>query len=85
VLRLLLAMFSNLVELFILWNSFCLCLGFSSGDDPLPGCCFCLGVDGPDEAQQFASECSDDFSLILSVRCQPAVAFVQVVPSRLSL
>jgi hypothetical protein len=64
---------------FILWKSFCFCLCFSSGGYWRPGCCFRLDPDCPDEAQQFASYCSDDLSLILSGRCQPAVALVQPV------
>ena len=47
---------------------------FSSGGYPLPSYCFRRDPDGPDEAQQFASQCSDDLS-----RCQPAVALVQPV------
>ena len=41
--------------------------------------CFRLDPDGPDEAQQFASHCSDDFSLVFSCGCQPRVALVQPV------
>jgi hypothetical protein len=70
VLGLLLALFSNLVELSILWKGFRFCLCFSSGGYPLPGCSFRLDPDGSDEAQQFAFQCSDDlrFSAFASSR-----------------
>ena len=40
---------------FIFWKVFAFAFAFSSGGHPLPGCCFRLDPDGPDEAQQFTS------------------------------
>ena len=60
---------------------FCLCCCFSSSCFLLLDCRFCLGPDGPDEAQQFAPHSGDDLALILACRRQPHVALVQSVLS----
>ena len=50
-----------------------------SGRDLLPDGSLCSGSYGPDEAQQFTSNCGGDLSLVLACRSQPHVAFVQPV------
>src|SRR6202022_1927200 len=83
VLRLLLALSSNLAALFIRWVVFvfsfldCFCFCLLSDCHLLPGCCFCLDPDGPDETQQFAAHRSDDLSLVFACRRQLAVALGQ--------
>src|SRR5260370_23906287 len=52
---------------------------FPSGCYPLPGYCFCPGPYGPDEAQQFTSNCSGDLSLVLACCSQSHVTLVQPV------
>jgi hypothetical protein len=55
----------------------CFCFFLLSDCYLLPGCCFCLDPDGPDETQQFAAHRSDDLSLVFACRRQLAVAHVQ--------
>jgi hypothetical protein len=64
------------LRFFILWKAFAFSC-FSSGGCLLLTCDFCLDPDGPDKAQQFASHCGDDLSLLFSCRRQPQVALVQ--------
>ncbi len=51
----------------------------SSGRYPLPGYCFCPDPYGPDEAQQFTSNCGGDLSLVLAGCGQSHIPFVQPV------
>ncbi len=48
----------------------------SSGRYPLRGCCFCPDAYGPDEAQQFTSNCGDDLPLVLAGCTQFHVALM---------
>jgi hypothetical protein len=48
-----------------------------SGRDPLPDGSLCSGSYGPDEAQQFTSNCGGDLSLILACCSQSHVTLVQ--------
>ena len=50
-----------------------------SGRDPLAEGSLCSGSYGPDEAQQFTSNCSGDLSLILACCSQSHVTLVQPV------
>lgn len=54
-------------------------LCFLSGRDPLLGDSLCSGSNGPDEAQQFTSNCNGDLSLVLAGCCQSHVTLVQPV------
>jgi len=75
-LRLLLALSSNWVALFMrcvvfvfsFFGKFCFCLCscFSSGCSLLFDCRFRLGPDGPNEAKQFAPQRGDDLSMVLA-------------------
>jgi hypothetical protein len=51
----------------------------SSGRYPPPGDSFCFGPYGPNEAQQFASNCSGDLSLVLSSCSHSHVTLAQPV------
>jgi hypothetical protein len=50
-----------------------------SGRDPLADRSLCSGSYGPDEAQQFTSNCSGDLSLIFACCSQSHVTLVQPV------
>jgi len=50
-----------------------------SGRDPLLGDSLCSGSNGPDEAQQFTSNCNGDLSLVLAGCCRSHVTLVQPV------
>ena len=50
-----------------------------SGRDPLLGDSLCSGSYGPDEAQQFTSNCGGDLSLVFACCSEPHVAFVKPV------
>jgi len=85
--RLLLALCSKLATMFIDWvvfafpflGTFLLLAFLWSGRYPLPGYGFCPGPYGPDEAQQFTSNCSGDLSLVLACCSQSHVSLVQPV------
>src|SRR4030081_3160326 len=83
--RLLLALCSKLATMFIGWvvfvfhisGFFVFCLFFCQARDPLPDGSLCSGSYGPDEAQQFTSNCGGDLSLILACCSQSHVTLVQ--------
>ena len=52
---------------------------FLSGCNSLAGDSLCSGPNGPDEAQQFTSNCGGDFSPIFAGCAQSHIAFVQPV------